>query len=67
MCENSAVGILGYTPTDTLKIHMTHEMLLDGFAQRFSYCVAEKDERPIVGDYNFDDLYVWPAIESGLH
>lgn len=54
--ENSAIGILGYTPTDTLKMHMTREMLLDGFAQRFSYCVAEKDERPIVGDYDFDNL-----------
>ena len=61
--ENSAIGILGYTPTDTLKIHLTREMLLDGFAQRFSYCVAEKDDRPIVGDYDFDEL---PAHVSPL-
>lgn len=54
--ENSAIGILGYTPTDTLQMHLTREMLLDGFAQRFSYCVAEKDDRPIVGDYDFDEL-----------
>jgi hypothetical protein len=31
-------------------------MLLDGFAQRFSFCVAEQDDRPIVGDYDFDHL-----------
>lgn len=54
--ENSAISILGYTPTDTLQMHLTREMLLDGFAQRFSYCVAEKDDRPIVGDYDFDEL-----------
>ena len=54
--EKSAISILGFTPTKTLKMHLTREMLLDGFAQRFSYCVAEQDERPIMGDYNFDDL-----------
>lgn len=61
--ENSAIGILGYTPKDTLQMHLTREMLLDGFAQRFSYCVAEKDNRPIVGDYDFDEL---PAQISPL-
>lgn len=54
--KNSAISILGYTPTKTLKLHLTKEMILDGFAQRFSYCVAEKDDRPIVGDYDFDQL-----------
>ena len=54
--KNSAISILGYTPTKTLKMHLTQEMLLDGFAQRFSYCVSEKDDRPIVGDYDFDAL-----------
>ena len=54
--EKSAIGILGYTPTKTLKTHLTQEMLLDGFAQRYSYCVAERDERPIIGDYNFEEL-----------
>lgn len=54
--EKSAISILGYTPTKTLKKYLTPEMLLDGFAQRFSFCVAEQDERPIIGDYDFDQL-----------
>ena len=54
--EKSAISILGYTPTKTLKTHLTHEMLLDGFAQRFSYSVAEQDDREIMGDYDFDFL-----------
>lgn len=54
--EKSAISILGYTPTKTLKKHLTEEMLLDGFAQRFSFCVAEQDDRPIIGDYDFDML-----------
>jgi len=54
--DKSAISILGYTPTKTLRNHLTLEMLLDGFAQRFSYCVAEQDDRPIVGDYDFDHL-----------
>ena len=54
--EESAIGILGYTPVDTLTKYLTPEMLLDGFAQRFSYCVADPDDREIVGDYDFDEL-----------
>lgn len=54
--EKSAIGILGYTPVDTLTKYLTPEMLLDGFAQRFSYCVADPDDREIVGDYDFDEL-----------
>lgn len=54
--EKSAISILGYTPTKTLKTYLTQEMLLDGFAQRFSFCVAEQDDRPIIGDYDFDQL-----------
>jgi hypothetical protein len=54
--DKSAISILGYTPTKTLKTYLTQEMLLDGFAQRFSFCVAEQDDRPIIGDYDFDML-----------
>ena len=54
--EKSAISILGFTPTKTLKKYLTPEMLLDGFAQQFSFCVAEQDDRPIIGDYDFDDL-----------
>ena len=54
--HRSAIGILGYTPVATFSKYLTAEMLLDGFAQRFSFCVAERDDRPIVGDYDFDGL-----------
>lgn len=54
--EKSCISILGFNATKTLKLHLTKEMLLDGFAQRFSYCVAEQDDRPIMGDYDFDKL-----------
>ena len=54
--EKSAISILGYTPTKTLKKYLTQEMMEDGFAQRFSFCVAEQDDRPIIGDYDFDQL-----------
>lgn len=61
--ERSAISILGYSPIATLTSYLTKEMLLDGFAQRFSFCVAERDDRPIVGDYDFDGL---PAVISPL-
>ncbi|MFZ4745220.1 MAG: hypothetical protein ACOYL0_16565, partial [Limnohabitans sp.] len=49
--------------------YITKEMLLDGFAQRFSFCVADRDDRPIVGDYDFDGLSavvspLWQEIAS---
>ncbi len=61
--NRSAISILGYSPIATLTSYLTKEMLLDGFAQRFSFCVADRDDRPIVGDYDFDGL---PAVVSPL-
>lgn len=65
----SAISILGYSPIATLTTYITKEMLLDGFAQRFSFCVADRDDRPIVGDYDFDGLSavvspLWQEIDS---
>ncbi len=54
--ESSCIGILGYSPVATLTKYLTREMLLDGFAQRFSFCIAERDNREIVGDYDFSGL-----------
>lgn len=67
--HRSAISILGYTPIATLTSYLTKEMLLDGFAQRFSFCVGERDDRPIVGDYDFDGLTevvspLWKEITS---
>lgn len=41
--ENPCLSILGTTVFSTFKNHVTEEMLLDGFAQRFSYVVAKPD------------------------
>jgi hypothetical protein len=54
--ENSTIGILGYSTVKTLPKYLTLEMLNDGFAQRFSYCVAEKDDREIIGNYDFSGI-----------
>lgn len=54
--ENSTIGILGYTTVKTLPKYLTVEMLSDGFAQRFSYCVAEKDDREVIGNYDFSGI-----------
>lgn len=67
--EKSAIGMIGYSIVKTLKKYLTPEMLDDGFAQRFAYFVAGRDERPIVGDMDFDDLEdvikpMWAKIES---
>lgn len=43
--ENPRLSILGTTVFSTFKNKVTEEMLLDGFAQRFSYAVAKPDKR----------------------
>lgn len=60
--KNSAISILGTTPIATITKYLTAEMMLDGFAQRFAFVVAEKDRsRRRVALYDFDDLK--PQIE----
>jgi len=55
--EKSAISILGYSTVATLTKYMTQEMMDSGLSQRFSFCVAERDDdRPIIGDYDFDGL-----------
>lgn len=47
--EDSALTILGLTVWETFPRHVSAEDMVDGFAQRFSYIVAEKDpKRPMI-------------------
>ncbi|MBF0398691.1 MAG: DUF3987 domain-containing protein [Desulfobacterales bacterium] len=41
--EDPALSILGLTVFETFKCYVTTESMLDGFAQRFSYVIAEAD------------------------
>lgn len=46
---DSALTILGLTVWETFPRHVSAEDMVDGFAQRFSYIVAEKDaKRPMI-------------------
>ena len=51
--KNPAISLLGLTALDSFTDCMSAEMFMDGFAQRFCFCVAEKDGRGRIGDYNF--------------
>lgn len=51
--KDPAISLLGLTALDSFTDCMSAEMFMDGFAQRFCFCVAEKDGRERVGDYNF--------------
>jgi hypothetical protein len=51
-----AISILGLTQIANITDTITKSMMDDGFAQRFGYVFAEKDGRPRVLDYVFDDL-----------
>lgn len=51
--KNPAISLLGLTALDSFTECMSAEMFMDGFAQRFCFCVAEKDDRKRVGDYDF--------------
>jgi Protein of unknown function (DUF3987) len=50
--EKPALTIFGTTPLATIKNYLTAESLVDGFAQRFAFVVAEKDHRPPVSIYD---------------
>ncbi|WP_138514692.1 DUF3987 domain-containing protein [Rhodoferax bucti] len=45
--EDPALTIFGTTPFATIKNYLSSESLVDGFAQRFAFVVAERDERRI--------------------
>ena len=51
--KRPAISLLGLTATGSFTECMSAEMFVDGFAQRFCFCVAEKDERARVANYNF--------------
>jgi hypothetical protein len=52
--ENPAMSILGLTVAETFSKYVTTEMMLDGFAQRFSYVIAQADP-----NRKFIDFPVW--------
>jgi len=45
--EAPALTIFGTTPLATIKNYLTAESLVDGFAQRFAFVVAERDDRRV--------------------
>ena len=51
--KRPAISLLGLTATDSFTECMSAEMFMDGFAQRFCFCVAEKDDRDRVANYDF--------------
>jgi hypothetical protein len=54
--EKPALSILGLSQIANIRGTITKSMIDDGFAQRFGYAFAEKDDRKRVLDYDFDDL-----------
>lgn len=72
--ENPALTIFGSTVFQTIKDYLTKEMLVDGFAQRFAFVVAERDpERKLRSLYTFTERApeiseMWQQIVArGLH
>lgn len=69
--EDPALVIFGSTVFSTFRDNITQEMLLDGFAQRFAYIVAERNpERGHVAIYRMPDKVEgikreWHALGSG--
>jgi hypothetical protein len=58
--EHPALSILGFNATESFINGVTAESLVDGFAQRFSYVLAEADpSRP------FKDFPVWSIKSAG--
>jgi len=67
--KRPAISLLGLTATGSFTDCMSAEMFLDGFAQRFCFCVAEKDGRRRVANYNFKAFSalvqpLWAALSS---
>ncbi len=54
--KRPALSILGLTQIANITETITASMINDGFAQRFSYVFAEKDNRPRKLNYIFDGL-----------
>lgn len=52
---NPALTIFGTTPFATIKNYLTGESLVDGFAQRFAFVVAERDSRKVKPIYRTKD------------
>jgi hypothetical protein len=62
--KDAALVILGFTVWETFPEQVSAEDVLDGFAQRFSYIVAERDEKRAMIDYPIWKLDSEPWKES---
>ena len=60
--ESPALTIFGTTPLATIKNYLSAESLVDGFAQRFAFVVAERDNRRIKPIYQTKSHV--PAIKA---
>jgi len=72
--QDPALTIFGSTVFQTIKDYLTKEMLVDGFAQRFAFVVAERDpERKLRSLHHFTERApeiseMWQQIVArGLH
>lgn len=71
--ENPALSVLAFNVTDTFCDHMSFESLTDGFAQRFSYVLAEKDPARCFVDYAIWSIetgswrHYWDQLTANLH
>lgn len=72
--EDPALTIFGSTVFQTIKDYLNREMLVDGFAQRFAFVVAERDpDRKLRSLYHFTERAseiseMWQQIAArGLH
>jgi hypothetical protein len=56
LVEHPALCILGLTVLETFRANVTTESMLDGFAQRFSYILAQRDPARPSKDFPIYDL-----------
>lgn len=49
--ENAAIAFLGMTVTESFTKNLTADDIINGFAQRFSFIVAQKDQNKQMVDY----------------
>lgn len=64
--ENPCLVILGLNVDETFNKYLTAENILDGFAQRFSFVIAKKDQNRKTMDYpDYDVERIKPVIQSG--
>lgn len=71
--EKPALTIFGTTPIATIKNYLTAEDLVDGFAQRFTFIYAERENKPLIPFYDMaEDIRkineLWSKVtQDGFH